>query len=92
MLVDIHRDSLFVALMNAVQLEAENQKILDAISTPKVADFTKIIIFRPICNVAASDNDLKSYMKAYEKCNRLELQMTYNLVKREKTEVGSVVL
>lgn len=84
MLVDIHRDSLFVALMNAVQLEAENQKILDAISTPKVADFTKIIIFRPICNVAASDNDLKSYMKAYEKSNRLELQMTDNLVKSAK--------
>jgi Zn-dependent protease with chaperone function len=84
MLVDIHRDSLFVSLMNSVMQSAENEQILKAISTPKAENMSKIVIFRPICEVDYSRSDYKSLQKAKVKSDKLELRLTDNLVKSAK--------
>lgn len=84
MLVDIHRDSLFVSLMNSVVQSAENEQILNAITTSKAADMSKILIVRPLCGVEASGNDLKSLQKAIKKSDKQEERLTVNLVKGAK--------
>lgn len=49
MLVDIHRDSNFVALMNEVVLEEENKQILDGIMTK--VKVKKLLLMEPYCEV-----------------------------------------
>ncbi|MBR4535744.1 MAG: M48 family metallopeptidase [Bacteroidales bacterium] len=84
MLVDIHRDSLFVSLMNSVVQSAENEQILNAIATPKAADMSKLLIVRPLCGVEADRNDLKSLQKAIRKSDKQEDRLTLNLVRSAK--------
>lgn len=84
MLVDIHRDSLLQALMNSVIQDEENQQILDAISTPKATDLSKILIVQPICYVHPNKEDLKSLVKASKKSDKLEVRLTDNILKSAK--------
>ncbi len=84
MLVDIHRDSLLLALMNSVIQEEENQQILDAISTPQATDLSKILIVQPICYVHPNKEDLKSLVKASQKSDKLEVRLTDNIMKSAK--------
>lgn len=50
MLVDIHRDPNFVALMNDVILEEDNKQILDGIMT-KVERVKKMMLMEPYCEI-----------------------------------------
>ena len=84
MLVDIHRDSLLTALMNSVIQEAENNRILDAISTPSASGLSKIMIVKPLCYVEPTSEDFKSKQKASQKSDRLELRLTDNILKSAK--------
>lgn len=84
MLMDIHRDSLLQALMNSVIQDEENQQILDAISTPKATDLSKILIVQPICYVYPNKEDFKSLQKASKKSDKLEVRLTDNVLKSAK--------
>ena len=84
MLVDIHRDSLLLALMNSVIQEEENNLILNAIATPGASDLSKIMIVKPLCYVEPTGDDLKSIQNASQKSDKLELRLTDNILKSAK--------
>ena len=84
MLVDIHRDSLLMALMNSVIQEEENSRILNAIATPKASELSKILIVKPLCYVEPTNDDFKSKQKASQKSDKLELRLTDNILKSAK--------
>ena len=84
MLVDIHRDSLMIALMNTALQDEENNRIMDAISTPKATDLSKILIVKPLCYVEPSKEDYQSIQKASDKSDKLELRLTDNILKSAK--------
>lgn len=84
MLVDIHRDSLLMALMNSAIQEEKNSRIMEAISTPKASGLSKILIVKPLCYVEPTKEDYQSKQKASEKSDKLELRLTENLLKSAK--------
>lgn len=55
MLVDLHQNPDFVNLMNSAIAEAEDQQILDAVTTPKATDASSIIIAEPLYAVRGSN-------------------------------------
>ncbi|MCQ2284421.1 MAG: M48 family metallopeptidase [Bacteroidales bacterium] len=54
MLVDMHQDPEMVKIMNAVIQEAEDEKILSAVSQPQAADFKTLYVATPEYVIVAS--------------------------------------
>ena len=80
MVVDIHRDSTFAALMNTMMVEEDNSSIMKFVNIGKKPDFKKILIVDPVCDIK------KKYYseRAEKKTERVEHNLTRTLVKSAK--------
>lgn len=79
MLVDIHRDSTFIALMNAVLLEEENKQILNAIGSKK-EEVKKMLFMEPYCVLKTQSYSSQNEMKE----EKMQHQLTKTLVTSAK--------
>ncbi|MBO4656023.1 MAG: M48 family metallopeptidase [Bacteroidales bacterium] len=79
MLVDIHRDSDFVVMMNEVILEEDNKQILNAIST-KTEKVSSLLLMEPYCEVKTKTYRAENEKKAV----RIQQQLSHALVKSAK--------
>lgn len=84
MLVDLHRDSAFVALMNVAILNAENEKILHSIATPQAAKIDKLLVLEPVCSITPANYDFKGRQQAMKKGERLSQRLTKNIIRGSK--------
>lgn len=87
MLVDIHRDSLFFAMMNRASADAVNEQIMDAITQPNTVKSSALLIIPPEVRCYAKNKEEK--VEASHRQSEHLLKMMTRMAKKYKVETAA---